>query len=107
MSRQRKIDQEASGLLLAELRIILGDLRKTLTETKVVVTETKKISEHARAGVNQIASIESSIIKCFRPIVETVELHGKEIASMKTELKSLRVAVDALEHPEITEEIPV
>jgi hypothetical protein len=105
VSRQRKIDQEASGLFLAEVRIVLGELRKTLSETKVVVAETKKISEHERAGVKQIASIESSIIRCFRPMVETIELHGKDIATLKTELKALQVAVAALEHPETTGEV--
>ena len=99
----RTFEEEAAAALLAELRIMLHDLRAALAETRVLVDEGKKTSEHALAGVKQIASIESSIIRVFKPIQETVDLHGREIESLKSRLDKLEAAAKALA---ITAEVP-
>jgi hypothetical protein len=96
---RRSVDEIAAEALLAELRIMLHDLRVALAETRVLVDEGKKTSEHALAGVKQIASIESSIIRVFKPIQETVDRHGREIGTLKSRLDKLEIVVNALAEP--------
>jgi hypothetical protein len=106
-SAGRSLEEQAAGALIGELRIILGELRTMFGEMKVLVAANSKAAEHSLAGIKQIAAIERSIIAVFKPLQETVALHGKEIVSIKAELKALRLAVDALEHPETTGEAPL
>lgn len=93
------MQEEAAAALLAELRIILAELRMMLGETRVLVDENKATSQHALAGVKQIASIESSIIRVFKPIQETVDLHGREIGTLKSRLDKLEIDVGVLMSP--------
>jgi len=100
-ARGRSFEEAAAAALIAELRIILHELRVMLSETRVLVDENKKTSEHALAGVKQIASIESSIIRVFKPMQETVDLHGREIGTLKSRLNKLEIVVNALVGPEV------
>lgn len=61
---------------------------------------TRDVAEHARASAVQIKAAETGIKAAYQPLLIRLDDQGRILAEY-----GLRI--DALEHPEITEEIPV
>lgn len=96
-SRHTNVETEVA--LIGELRASLADLRLTVAATKELAESNRALLEHTLASVKQIASIEGSIIRVFKPMQETVDLHGMEIGTLKSRLDKLELDVGVLMIP--------
>jgi hypothetical protein len=70
-----------------------------LTRQMSALRAARDVAEHARASADQIRAAETGIKAAYQPLLTRLDDQGRRLLEHDLRL-------DALEHPEITEEIP-
>jgi hypothetical protein len=89
----------AEALSIVQVMVTLA-MFVVLTRQMSALRAARDVAEHARASADQIRAAETGIKAAYQPLLLRLDDQGREIMSHGRRL-------DALEHPEITEEIPV